>query len=334
MRELIEAEFADPLGRVLADSLFRGRDATQVREAVLRFCENELEASPAALRFFRMSVGAVFGIELDDGREIVIKLHLRREALERLRSIQRVQRHLADAGFPCPRPIGEPRRLLDLHATTEELVGGGEERDAHEPAVRRVMAQTLARLIRMTDEIEQLDSLRGGWSVATPAGLWPEPHNVLFDFETSAAGAEWIDRLAHAAREHAHVGRLVAGHSDWAVKHFRFQNGRVHVIYDWDSLRLEPEPTLVAGAAVHFPYTDAFPVPPVASLEELRAFVDEYELERQSEFTPEERSTIWAEAVYALAYTARCEHARDPSGAGFAGSYRAALAEFGDQLLA
>ena len=31
---------------------------------------------------------------------------------------------------------------------------------------------------------------------------------------------------------------LVVGHHDWSGKHFRFADGRVTVVYDWDSLRL------------------------------------------------------------------------------------------------
>lgn len=334
MHERIEAEFSGPLGQILAESLFGSRNAAQVYDELRAFCEQELGAAPTEVRFFRMSVGAVFGLALRDGRGVVVKLHLPREPLERLRSVQWVQRELADAGFPCPRPVGEAGLLLELPTTTEELLDGGEERDAHDPSVRRIMAETLAELIRLTSSMKTPDSLAGGWTVAPPQSLWPEPHNALFDFEATAAGAEWIDRFAKAARARARPSRLVAGHADWVAKHFRFRGDEVHVIYDWDSLRLEPEPQLVAGAAVHFPYTEAFPVPRVASLDELRAFVEEYEHERPTPFAREERSAVWAYAVYALAYTARCEHARDPSGSRPANSYRDALARFGEELLA
>ena len=164
-------------------------------------------------------------------------------------------------------------------------------------------------------------------------GLGGEPHNALFDFEATAAGDEWIDELAASAATGSQAGRLVAGHTDWSVKHFRFRGLDVHVIYDWDSLRLESEPSIVAGAAVHFPYTEAFDVPRVASLDELRAFVAEYEEQRSAAFAPVERDAIWAHAVRALAYTARCEHAREPTGRMPKGSYREALAQFGEELL-
>jgi hypothetical protein len=331
MLERIEAEFADPLGRVLARSLFGDAGPARVRQALTAFCAKELGSGPAELRFFRMSVGAVFGLRLADGRAVVVKLHLRRERLRRLAAVQRIQRHLADNGFPCPRPIGEPRRLLELPVTVEEYLGGGEERDAHDPHVRRVIAQTLARLLRLTEGIDEPE-LAEGWEPYGDDG-WGEPHNALFDFGATAAGAEWIDELASAAWPRSQMGRQVVGHTDWVTKHFRFRGADVDAIYDWDSLRLASEPSIVAGAAVHFPYTEAFDVPRVASLEELRAFVSEYEQERLSPFTLEEGRVLAAHAVLGIAYTARCEHARDPTGRRPNGSYREALAEFGEELL-
>lgn len=330
----IEAEFAEPMGHVLAESIFGHTDAARVFAGVVDFCERELGAGSAELRFFTMSVGAVFGLRLDNGREVVVKIHLAREQLDRLACVQRVQRHLADQGFPCPRPVGEPSRLLELPATVEEHVGGGEHRDAHDPAVRRTMAATLARLIRLAAEAGDVEPLGRGWTVTADDSLWGEPHNALFDFEATAEGAEWIDRLATAARARQRPGRRVVAHADWSVKHFRFRGSDVHMIYDWDSLTLDSEPSLVAGAAVHFPYTEAFKVPRVASLDELRAFVAEYEQERPEPFSPEETHSIAAAAVHALAYTARCEHALDPSGSRPKGSFREALAQFGEELLA
>src|SRR5215204_6181395 len=208
-----------PVGRVLARSLFGDAGPARVRQALTAFCGKELGSEPAELRFFRMSVGAVFGLRLADGRAVVVKLHLRRERLRRLAAVQRVQRHLTDNGFPCPRPIGEPRRLLELPVTVEEYLGGGEERDAHDPHVRRVIAQTLARLLRLTEGIDEPE-LAEGWEPYGGNG-WGEPHNALFDFGATAAGAEWIDELASAAWPRSQVGRQVVGHTDWVTKHFQ-----------------------------------------------------------------------------------------------------------------
>ena len=65
---------------------------------------------------------------------------------------------------------------------------------------------------------------------------WGVPHSKLFDFEATAAGAEWIDEIASQAQaiKLRGEGDLVLGHIDWGVKHFRYVGERVSVIYDWD----------------------------------------------------------------------------------------------------
>jgi hypothetical protein len=118
------------------------------------------------------------------------------------------------------------------------------------------------------------------------------------------------------------------------VKYFRFQEGKVCVVYDWDSLRLDKETTLVGHTAAHFPYTEYFDVPRRASPEEARLFVEEYdETARGAPFSIRERVAVSAAATYGLAYTARCEHAMDPEGKDLKGSFRAALSPYAEVLL-
>ena len=62
--------------------------------------------------------------------------------------------------------------------------------------------------------------------------------------------------------------------------------------------------------------------------------MNEYEAARGIAFTPVERTTIAASGAYTLAYTARCENCLDPGAKDFpAGSYREALAHYGETLL-
>lgn len=107
----------------------------------------------------------------------------------------------------------------------------------------------------------------------------------------------------------AEAGRVVIGHGDWSVKHFRFRGLRPTVIYDWDSLSCDLETILVGGAAATFAYTEAFDVDVWASLEEALAFVSEYEEARAKPFTDAERRGVHASIVYSRAYSARCTHA-------------------------
>jgi hypothetical protein len=126
---------------------------------------------------------------------------------------------------------------------------------------------------------------------------------------------------------------MVVGHADWSAKHFRFEGSKVRVIYDWDSLSIDKETTLVGHTATHFPYTEYFEVPRRASPEEARLFVEEYEIARGAPFSDRERIAVSAAATYGLAYTARCEHALDPEGKDLKGSFREALSSYGEEYL-
>jgi fructose-specific component phosphotransferase system IIB-like protein len=143
------------------------------------------------------------------------------------------------------------------------------------------------------------------------AALWPhEAHSPIFDFDATALGAEWIDAIAAEAKRRIVLGDSIIGHSDWSGKHFRFAGEEVSVVYDWDSLRAQPEPATVGVAAITF--TTNFELPGVKLTpepDEVRAFVDEYSASRAQPLTRREREQIAAWATFVAAYTARCEHA-------------------------
>jgi hypothetical protein len=167
-----------------------------------------------------------------------------------------------------------------------------------------------------------------------PAGsnaLWPKPHNALFDFEATAEGAEWIDEIARTAKpmRDAAIGRLVVGHTDWSIKHVRWDDDlRATAVYDWDSLDTQAEPSIVGTSAASFTYTEEVPVSSKwPAPEESLAFIADYESARGEPFTDEERLATHAAAVYLAAYGARCRWA-------YAGKTdRAYLESFADTLL-
>jgi hypothetical protein len=281
-------------------SIFGTDDPEAIWDQVLKSCPDAIECFA-----FEVSIGALFGLRLQDGTRIALKVHLDRVEPRYLEAVQRVQEHLWARGFPCPKPLGVRGR-----ATLEEWRDDGVYRDAHEPAVRRVVAEHLAELFRITDKLKPPPGLEP--YVAPPhAPLWPVPHNVLFDFEATAQGAEWIDEIAERAKplRDARVGRLVIGHGDWTVKHFRFDELSPTIIYDWDSLNTDFETVFVGGSAATFTYTEHLPVTVWPTVEEAEAFLDEYGQARDEPFTPAERAAARAAAVYSRAYSARCTHA-------------------------
>lgn len=284
---------------------------------------HELDPCVDEIFFFAVSVGAVFGLLRTDGTRVAMKIHKLFTDDVYFREVHRVQSDLAGAGFPAPRPLG--RRGL---VVWEEWIDEGTFRDAHEPEVRAAMAHELARfhvLATATGATPRRPFLR-------PAdALWPKPHNVLFDFDATAAGAEWIDEIGRAARRVDVVGSEVVGHTDWSAKHLRFDDAlRITALYDWDSVTTDFEPVLVGTAAGSFTYTEELghPIDVWPAADESLSFIEEYERERGERFTGAEHRAALAACVYLRAYAARCHHA-------FAGdAHGTGLAAFAAALLA
>jgi hypothetical protein len=250
-----------------------------------------------------------------------------------------VQQFLADQGFPAPQVIVMPLEEAGCFVSVEQLLDRGENGNAHHSQIRQAMATGLAQQIRLfqsidADRLELLAELPR--SRFHPAQLWEKPHNALFDFEKTATGAEWIDAIATRSQQvlRCYEAPLVIGHMDWSVKNMRFQaslqpNSQLSAVYDWDSLRFENELIIVGNAAKGFLttwYLDVGTVVPTVS--EAEQFIQDYETARAKPFTPTEQQVIRAALLYSMAYTARCEHALDPTGKKLDGSFRAGLRDF------
>lgn len=254
---------------------------------------------------FEVSVGALLGLVLAGGERVALKVHVDRALDGYLEAMQTVQEHLWSAGFPCPRTLGVRGR-----ATLEEWRDEGEFLDAHDPDVRGALAALLARLIDTARDLDPSPVL-APFLPRSDGPLWPTPHNVRFDFESSSQDAAWIDEIAQEARARrdAGTGELVVGHHDWTANHVRFDGRRAAVVYDWDSTSADLEPAFAGEAAATFTYTERLPVKPWPAVEETQAFLEDYERARGRAFTAGERATARAAAVYTRAYSTRCIHA-------------------------
>ena len=319
-------------------AIFGTSNSDYIAEYMDGFCRKELGSAIADFLFSDSRQGAVLGLRLSDDRRVVVKAHQPSRSLNFLQAVFKVQHHLATHGFPCPMPLLGPIALAHGYAIVEELVDTGVYADAHHPPIRRVMAETLYKLVDLTRGLTSIPGLQPGMlNVLATGNLWPTPHSRIFDFEVTAAGSEWIDHYAWRARQvlSNSVGEPVIGHTDWSVKHFRFVDDKASVIYDWDSLALEKEPVIVGDAARGFTMTWHLDVPLAPTPDEARAFIAEYEAVRGSPFTKAERTTLAAAATYAIAYSARCENCLEYGAATFPeGNYCEALARHGEAFLA
>jgi hypothetical protein len=182
--------------------------------------EAELERLPglgapvAACFRCELSVGALFGLELADGRRVALKVHQAHVTPRDVDAVQSAQGHLAASGLPCPRPVLGPTPFLGRVASAEEWLDEGEPAETVDPARRRAMAHLLAR------QIELCRDLPAGSVLDWPPDddrLWGTPHNALFDFDATAAGAERIDEVARAALRLHRAGPRVLAHQDWTL---------------------------------------------------------------------------------------------------------------------
>ncbi|MDQ6742035.1 MAG: aminoglycoside phosphotransferase family protein [Candidatus Dormibacteraeota bacterium] len=281
-------------------------------------------------------IAAVYGATLDDGRQVAVKVHRRPADLAYLGAAIACQRRLAAAGYPCPRPLDGPATTDGLTAVIETLLTDGLPGDAHEPSIRRAMAEAL---------FEQLELLRGaavdGLRAGAPAwshyehGPWPVPHDPIFDFTITLQAFAWLDELARRAAAVLQQARPpdAIAHGDWTCGNVHFKDSRVSSSYDWDSLAAAPEPVLVGLSASSFTSgSTAGATTPTP--EEVTAFLRDYEELRSHPFDESEQRTAAAAVTWVLAYNARCQVSFLPRGGLLpGGSWLHALAIQGDAYL-
>jgi hypothetical protein len=316
LADLIADSHAVWIPRVV-EAIFGTNDPVSVAAALAEAVADTLGVPVVAARFYEPGVGVVAGLELADGRAVVAKVHRATfMSRERLAGIARVQADLAAAGVPAPAPLAGPLVLGEGWLTVEDY-RGGDTADGRDPAVRRGMARALHDFVDAAQP-----HARGGW-IGTWLGepviddLWPEPHDLRFDFRGTAVGAEWIDDAARGARATlvATTFPEVVGHLDWRAQNLAFAGSQVSAIYDWDSVGLVPEPALVASSSVIHPVDWPLDQPdPLPTLDELDAFVADYEVARGSAFAEDERELLAAGQRWVTSYGARCQHSDDRLG--------------------
>ena len=293
--------------------------AERIVQTMDEFCRVHLGSSLRGYLFYGSSVGSTHGVQLEDGRELVIKVRPPPETnpylshdRTTLRVMCRVLNWLADRGYPCPGTILGPTPLGKGLATVEEFLEKGERGNGFEPECRRVIASSFAELIDVLRSFEGEVSCLNHFK--RNESLHAQPHSKLFDFEKTAKGAEWIDAFAERARRlEAHNGKPMLAHADWRVEHLRFQDGKIVATYDWDSLAFRPETELVGISAHGFTADWTFEnVPRIPTADDIRAYVADYERARGRMFSKHERKSLFATYVYCIAYGARCTHSLQP----------------------
>jgi hypothetical protein len=309
LREAIAGLLEDPLDRVLARSILGTDEVGEIASRVEAFVADQLGRSVAGCPLFIQSVGAVFGLDLDDGARVAMKVHAFADpwrgftSLDQIDAAYAAQDDLAAAGLPCARVLRRPAAFGPGVAAITSWLPPVERDDPHAPSTRRALAGFLARTVALGAALPMRDRLLR--STLPADAVFPPPHNALFDF--SAPGGAWID-------DHARRARMILDepmppvvmHADVSCANMRVAGGAVVAAYDMDTLAWIDEARCLGSIAVHFTYTGE-PGSRWPSREQALAFVDDYEAARGTAFTARERERIEAAMTYAMAYTARCE---------------------------
>lgn len=266
-----------------------------------------LGSPPAELLMTAAHLSEVTAVRLDDGRAVVIKA--RPDGTRRAAACLEVQRAVADAGFPCARPLTELASLDGLAVHAEEWRPGGEKLTGDDPQTAALFARLLAELIALAGRLPVPPPLPNPpwvrWDHGGP-GVWP------LDAEVDALpGADELPPyLARTAARlcsklmKAFATPCVLGHADWESQNLRWIGGEAYAVHDWDSIAWMPEAALVGFAAGAFASHGAPVLAPVDSSE---AFIAAYEDARARRLADDERETAWAASLWLAVHNARAE---------------------------
>ena len=289
----------------------------QVTPAELRaflsgWVQGRLGSAISDVRFRAGRIDAVWGVELQDGRSVVIKAHRTPVDFGAVQAAVEAQRVLVTAGFPCPVPLAGPQELDGRVLTAESMIEGPRP-DGRDPDVRRLLAEGLVRHIEILRARPDLIPRAGSgpsWC-RYEGGPWPVPHDTIVDLESTLPGFEWIDdfgrRAADQIRRNRESEEIVVGHADWYAGNTAAIDGVLVGTFDWE-LVADTEAVLAGFAASSYA-SSATGGGGSSTPAEAVAFLLDYEAARGRALSECEWRTAAGAAAWILAFNARWQAA-------------------------
>lgn len=277
------------------------------RDGLDPWCRRWLSASVRAERFVTGWQSAVVGLELDDGREVVIKI---RPPAVGLTTWLACHRRLWAGGFPCAQPLTTLEPLAGLVASAEQLLpadSGRPPRPVEVPELAGVLADLVGRA--STDPVGGSFGAPpdwAGWDRADPTtGAWPTAGPGEVDLNATPEPA-WLTEVVAATGRRLRASALpgVVGHVDWEPPNLGWTGPVITAVYDWDSLTVLPEAAVAGLAAAVHPVVDDGPG---ATVEQTAVFLAAYADARGRPWTTEEEQVAWAAGLWVSCYNAKGE---------------------------
>ena len=286
--------------------------SSELRTFLDAWAQDRLGSGIAEVRFRAGRIDAVWGVDLQDGRAVVIKAHRTPVDLNAARATIDAQRALVSAHFPCPLPLAGPEEV-DRRVLTAETLMTGARPDGRAPTTRRLLAGGLSQhieILRARPDLVPRAGTGPSWC-QYQSGPWPVPHDTLVDFRSTPAGFEWLDtfgqRAARQILDNREADRVVVAHADWYAGNTAVVDGRLVGTFDWQ-LVADCE-TVIAGFTASCYAATLTGGGGLSSPDEVAAFLHDYEEVRGQAFSKRERRAAAGAAAWILAFNARWQAA-------------------------
>jgi hypothetical protein len=284
-------------------------------DRVARWCEHHLGSAPREELFRADHLSDVRGLELEDGRRVVLKLRGRQE---RLVGCAAVHRAVWAAGIPCPEPLAGPLPLAadrpDTWVSAEAWVDA-EERVPDDPPT--TYARVLARIVSAAPDAAGLPldpPVPWLWyDHDEPGRTWPPPASERWDpHRIESSLPAHVVEVARRARARLLAGDVralpvVAGHADLSGHNTTWLDDRA-VVHDWDSVVAAPEAVLAGSSAADCMSHEESRL---ASIAEMERYLAAYAEARGRAWTADEVEIVHATGAWVAAYDAAFEHLGD-----------------------
>ncbi|WP_328291343.1 hypothetical protein OG218_01000 [Kineococcus sp. NBC_00420] len=289
--------------------------AAQVLTFLSRYTLARLGEPIRSVRFRAGRIDAVWGVELADGRQVVIKAHRQPVDVQAVTAATAAKSLLVAAGYPCPQPHSGPDEVEGHVLVAEALLSQGATPNGLDPVIRRLLADGLAQhidLLRQGDTLPARAGAGPSWC-QYQHGPWPIPHDPIVDFTTCPPGYEWLDAFARRASEQVLTYRsqdVVVGHADWYAGNCAVADGQLVGTFDWE-LVADAE-AVIAGFTAAGYASSSSSGGGLSTPEETLAFLQDYERARGVRFDMAEQRAATAAAAWIVAFNARWETAMRP----------------------